>query len=255
MNTPEPGKNARSETMKVCPRCYDNNPINATECRQCGLALGAMTANTPHLCPAGLHVMDPTWKVCVFCKTDGTVADSPSVRSDTAYETTAARPRRTVVEAEPRYLSGTLGETAASGGTTQSAPPAARRTRYDSGSSQPGTAAPSGARRIVGVLITYTWQPEGQVFPVREGRNLIGRDPQQADIAVPQDDTLSAVNSHITFRKSFVIGDQVSMGGTDVNGEPVEQQFHPLPNYSRIRTGSTIWTFIAISPPGETAAE
>jgi ribosomal protein L40E len=254
MNTPEAGKNARSETMKVCPRCYDNNPINATECRQCGLALGTMTGNVPHLCPAGLHVMDPSWKVCVFCKTDGTVAESASMRSETTYETAAGRPRRTVVETDSRYSSSTLGETAGAG-TAQSAPVAAKRTRYDSGASQAGNVAPSAARRIVAILITYTWQPEGQVFPVREGRNLIGRDPQQADIAVPQDDTLSAVNSHITFRKSFVIGDQVSMGGTDVNGEPVEQQFHPLPNYSRIRTGSTIWTFIAISPPGEAAAE
>ena len=39
------------------------------------------------------------------------------------------------------------------------------------------------------------------------------------------------------------------MGGTYVNGKAVEELSHPLPNYSKIRTGSTTWTFIAIEPP------
>lgn len=103
-------------------------------------------------------------------------------------------------------------------------------------------------RRIVGVLVTYSWSDQGQIFPVYEGRNRIGSDPHQCDIAIPQDDTLSAINSHIVYRKSFTIGDDVSMGGTDVNGEPVEVAFVPLHNYARIRTGSTHWTFIAVAP-------
>ena len=100
-------------------------------------------------------------------------------------------------------------------------------------------------RRVVGVLVTYTWKPEGQVFAVREGRNLIGRGAE-CEICVPEDNALSNVNTHITYRKSFVVGDMVSMSGTDVNGHPIEEQFVPLPNYSTIRTGSTQWTFIVI---------
>jgi hypothetical protein len=103
-------------------------------------------------------------------------------------------------------------------------------------------------RKIVGILITYTWRPEGQVFPIREGRNWIGRDPSQADIVIENDETLSSVNSTISYRSKFVIGDKDSMGGTYVNGKPVEELAHPLPNYSKIRTGSTTWTFIAIDP-------
>lgn len=93
--------------------------------------------------------------------------------------------------------------------------------------------------------MTYSWKPEGQLFPVREGRNLIGRGAE-CDISIPDDPTLSNVNSHITHRKSFVIGDMVSMSGTDLNGAPIEEQFVPLPNYSTIRTGSTHWTFMSI---------
>jgi hypothetical protein len=108
-------------------------------------------------------------------------------------------------------------------------------------------------RRIVGVLVTYSWKPEGQVFAVREGRNLIGRGAE-CEVSIPDDSTLSNVNSHITYRKSFVIGDMVSMSGTDLNGAPIEEQFVPLPNYATIRTGSTQWTFMAIQPAPATAS-
>jgi hypothetical protein len=105
----------------------------------------------------------------------------------------------------------------------------------------------SSGRRIVGMLITYTWKPEGQIYPVREGRNLIGRHPD-CDISVPEDQHLSDTNSHITFRSAFTIGDMVSMSGTDLDGTPVEENFVKLPNYSQVRTGSTHWTFIAAAP-------
>jgi hypothetical protein len=106
----------------------------------------------------------------------------------------------------------------------------------------------SAARKIVGILVTYTWNEQGQIFPLLEGRNRIGSDPKECDIVIPQDETLSSINSHIVYRKSFTIGDDVSMGGTDVDDEPVETAFVPLRNYARIRTGSTHWIFIAVEP-------
>jgi hypothetical protein len=103
-------------------------------------------------------------------------------------------------------------------------------------------------RRIVGVLITYSWRPDGQMFPVREGRNLIGRGAE-CEIQVPEDNTLSSVNTHVTYRKSFTVGDMVSMSGTDINGTPIEEQFVPMESGARLRTGSTHWTFLAIPSP------
>jgi len=123
-----------------------------------------------------------------------------------------------------------------------------------SGPRRPQTVSVDPSRKIVGVLITYSWQDQGQVFPVLEGRNLIGKDPNQCDICIPQDQTLSAVNTFITYRRNFIIGDKVSMSGTDVNGEPIETEFVPLHNYAKIRTGSTYWTFVAIQPPTEPLA-
>lgn len=85
---------------------------------------------------------------------------------------------------------------------------------------------------------------------MREGRNLIGRG-EHCDIHVPEDPVLSNENSHITFRKTFVVGDMLSMSGTYLDGEPIEEQFRPLPNYSKIVTGSTQWTFVMLHPPSE----
>jgi hypothetical protein len=125
--------------------------------------------------------------------------------------------------------------------------PPSRKTVY--GTPLPSAPSVAKARKIVGVLVTYSWRPEGKVYEVREGRNLIGRDAS-CDICVPEDETLSGVNSHITFRQSFVIGDMVSMMGTDLDGVPIEQQFHSLNSYATIRAGSTHFTFIAVEPRG-----
>jgi len=107
-------------------------------------------------------------------------------------------------------------------------------------------------RRIVGILLTYTWKPEGQIFPIREGRNRIGRN-SECEIALTEDPHLSGINSHITYRKNFTIGDLVSMGGTDMNGDPVEETHVRLPNYAQIRAGSTHFTFIVADPAAGTA--
>ncbi len=112
----------------------------------------------------------------------------------------------------------------------------------------PAPSAQAFGRRIVGVLITYTWNPEGQIFPVREGRNLIGRN-SSCDIALPQDSHLSDTNTHVTYRKNFTVGDMVSMGGTDLNGDPIEENFVRLPNYARIRAGSTHFLFLSVDAP------
>jgi hypothetical protein len=101
----------------------------------------------------------------------------------------------------------------------------------------------------VGVLITYTWKSEGQLFPICEGRNLIGRDPNQCEIAIANDSALSGRNTIITFRSGFRIADDDSMSGTYVDGEALElRESRSLANYSTIRTGSTDWLFIAIEP-------
>jgi len=264
--------------MKTCPGC---KATNATDARFCGQCMTPLPPSGGKTCPAG-HSMEPDWTECAYCRSDkasqgpGVLLGSPPVPVPTGY---VRRP--TVVEGTGQVSA------AAVPGTVQSAayqeplpprpaprpfkpvpvpasqlsrpnippagpPPAARKTEYrplPPSGPMPIPPPPALAqRRIVGVLVTYSWKPDGEIFPIREGRNLIGRDPD-CEVCISVDQTMSGRNSHVSFRTAFVVGDLVSMKGTDMNGIPIEQQFLSLPNYAVIRAGSTQFTFVAIQPP------
>jgi pSer/pThr/pTyr-binding forkhead associated (FHA) protein len=111
-------------------------------------------------------------------------------------------------------------------------------------------------RKIVGILISYSWHPDGKVFPVYEERNLIGRG-EHCQIHVPEDTSMSDENSHIfmiTRNQKYLVGDKGSLNGTYLNGERILEMFHPLPNYALIRAGSTDFTFMMVQPPPVPAA-
>jgi hypothetical protein len=225
--------------MSLCKICGASNPDTATGCQVCKAPLGKPDAAAMGGAPArrqsqgegkpGQLPRRETVDESAGAWTPGKPDASPAGVTNAAARAAASSdtPRRRMTVFDPSHAAGPSGR----GGTVPLQRPA------------------STARKIVGVLVTYSWSDQGQIFPVYEGRNRIGSDPRECDIAVPQDDTLSAVNSHILFRKNFVIGDDVSMGGTDVDGQPVETAFVPLRNYARIRTGSTHWTFIAVQSP------
>ncbi len=212
--------------MKSCPKCLNFSANTAAACDFCGNVFDASVIERAE----GAHgARTPT----ILEANDRPRPTPPSV--------SAIRP------SPPPPLSGGAAPAPPAGrrGETLYIPPTTSPAEGASGA----VAAPPRAqgRKVIAVLVTYSWKPDGQVFPVREGRNLIGRG-EECDIRVPEDPMLSQVNSHITFRRSFVVGDMVSMGGTDLNGEPVEEQFRPLENYARIRTGSTQWVFVVIDP-------
>lgn len=113
-------------------------------------------------------------------------------------------------------------------------------------------------RRITGVLVTYTWRPEGEIHPIREGKNFIGSGDisseafhRSCDILVPQDNTMSAEHALILCRQgNYEILDQISSNGTFLAGQMLKaNQGTDLPNYAEIKTGSTLWTFIKVNPP------
>jgi pSer/pThr/pTyr-binding forkhead associated (FHA) protein len=116
-------------------------------------------------------------------------------------------------------------------------------------------AEPVSERKVVGVLVTYSTRPDGQIFAVREGRNRIGRNLEN-EIAVPDDIAMSGLNSFIIFhlqgKKQFMIDDANSQNGTFVNGEIIEDRSR-LPNYSEIKAGSTVFKFIVVEPAGNSS--
>jgi hypothetical protein len=237
--------------MKACPKCGTDNIDTAKFCKQCASPLQQAGGKT---CPAGKHTMDPTWTECVYCKQESstpTPGPVPPVRTPTVVEGSRGH-KPTEIEGSPRPS-----QAVNQGGGPPQAVNAANRQRANTvfrsvnspmpeGSDQAAPSVVQG-RKVVGVLVTYSWSPEGQVFPVREGRNFIGRD-KDCEICIPEDQTMSGRNSHITYRQNFVVGDMVSMTGTDLNGTPIEEQFHALGNYATLRAGSTYFTFIVIKP-------
>jgi|ERR1700722_6248274 hypothetical protein len=247
----------------LCLNCGQQNVETSAACQHCGSLLQRAGARP---CPSGQHLMDPNWTECRYCAALGSAASGSSNRRRETVIEGISEPRRVGSRAETE-IEGLPGRTPVPPRPAGLTPPVPVRTTSetaknprpntvyspvaglttDSGKLTPVPTA-SNDRKIVGVLVTYSWSSEGQIFPIREGRNLIGRD-KDCEICVLADQTLSGRNSHITYRQNFTVGDMVSMTGTDLNGVCIEEQFHNLTNYATIRAGSTYFTFIAIQPP------
>jgi FHA domain len=169
-------------------------------------------------CPAGRHPMDPGWDVCPYCASES--AKDNAKKGDATYRSTG----------EP-------------GEAAPSASPESSRTVFGGGASSP--------RRVVGVLVTWSWRPQGDLFPVREGSNLLGSAPE-CEARIATDPQMSSRHASIVYRPGgFWIDDENSMNGTFVDGELVEDKRH-LPESAVIRTGGTVWRFTALDPPPET---
>ena len=242
--------------MKICPKCGAQNSDSQTFCTQC--ESGGKT------CPGGKHTMDPAWTECMYCKQElATPRQSPAqplrfatvVEGHTPFRANPERPvsYQDSTPLPPRPIRGPSPIPIPTQPGSQQTHRARAHTEFRAIPNLAGDKTSlSHERKIVGILVSYSWSPEGHIYPVREGRNFIGRE-KDCEICVPEDKTLSAHNSHITYRQSFVVGDMVSMTGTDVDGVPIEEQFRSLGNYATIRAGSTYFTFIAVQPQAPAA--
>jgi hypothetical protein len=108
-----------------------------------------------------------------------------------------------------------------------------------------GAGTPSG-KRIMGLLVTYSAQPTGQVFHIYEGRNYVGRDAS-TDISIPSDFQVSGKHFSILYRVAdgkFKFRDEQSSNGTFVNDVLTDEG--ELNTFDVIRIGSTKLIFIAI---------
>jgi FHA domain len=195
-------------------------------------------------CPKG-HTLDPSWDTCPYCQ-----AEERSKQKSVGLGEIGADRRETRIQSP----------------APGSPAPAGNRVTRDM-SQQRFDPMPTGdAPRIVGVLVTYTWQRQGQLFAVREGKNFIGRgqtssepQPRDCDIQVPEDDQMSQEHALILCRRGkYELIDQEATNGTFLNGVMLNaNQGTDIPDRSEITTGRTVWTFLQIHPTGaaaETAA-
>ncbi len=97
--------------------------------------------------------------------------------------------------------------------------------------------------KLVGWLVSYTRNPDGEDFKLRAGYNRLGANPA-CDIVL-EDETVSGSHAIIVFREGrCLIKDDLSRNGTFVNGKEITEA-HPLQSYDQIRIGNTTLTFVA----------
>jgi hypothetical protein len=214
----------------TCANCGSDNKPGALYCRECGTQIGQQGAEPRgNYCPAGRHVMDPGWSHCPYCtNVSQQPAMSPGRQQYTAVESTHAEPQP--LDSSSQRPSGVTGNR-----PTQFMPAAEEKSQ-----------APGG-RRVVGVLVTYSWLKSGSIHPVCEGRNYIGRS-EECEIRIKDDPDMSARHATIVCRDGqFTIQDETSMNGTYLGKDAVQDR-EKLANYASIRTGRTEWRFVQLHP-------
>lgn len=150
-------------------------------------------------------------------------------------------------QVEPFRLSGTLespainhGSKSQTLGPQQAIPPTIdRRTLMLSDQTSPRKSK----GRIIGWLVTFSHNPDGDDFRLYAGYNRIGANPV-CDVQI-EDETVSGSHAIIVFRDGrALIKDDLSRNGTYVNGREITEA-QPLQSYDQIQVGNTNLIFIS----------
>ncbi len=98
------------------------------------------------------------------------------------------------------------------------------------------------SRKLVGWLVTYSFDELGVDYKLYEGRNIIGRDVD-CNITI-NDGRMSGKHAVLLFRANkYSLTDNQSSHGTFVNDEDIELQPRYLKDGDIIRLGSTVFKF------------
>jgi len=124
------------------------------------------------------------------------------------------------------------------------------RTRLDRGSEAqgPGPAAAAG-RRVVGWMISFDVNEDGQEYVIREGRNTLGRG-RDCDISIFYDEHVSSVHATIVYRNgTFKVRDEMTNNGTFLNGQDIGPgESAALTNGDVLRVGRCTFKLFLIDP-------
>ncbi|HWW60958.1 MAG TPA: FHA domain-containing protein [Thermoanaerobaculia bacterium] len=111
--------------------------------------------------------------------------------------------------------------------------------------------ADQGAKRyVVGWLVGLNGTARGESYPVRMGRNVIGRD-RRSDVVI-NDDQASSHHADLVFRpeeRRFILMDHNSTNGTYVNESEIEPR-RDLAGKDIIRIGSHRFLFTPLCHDG-----
>jgi hypothetical protein len=213
--------------MLRCNNCGWENPNENASCEKCGATLTAWTGEQPAVGTAPTESLNArrTAIGCPKCGYPLRPADTCCPNCNAPVQHSVNRPDDKQEKPAPTL--------SPFGGTVIAT-----------------TSLPGGeknvVRRLSATLVTYSIHPEGDIFPIVEGKNFIGRDAT-ANICVPSDTKMSERHLSILYRavdKKFKFKDEQSSNGTFINECLTDEG--ELNSGDIIRAGDTKFLFIAI---------
>lgn len=200
------------------------------------------------------HFIDESWDLCPYCPAEAAEQEIPvvrpsrAVRPETAVDTPPQRePLRPITAATTPVGRREVAPTERPPMERTQNPPIERTVAVPkidaSGVGQP-------KRYVVGWLVGLDASTRGESFPVRMGRNVLGRD-RRSDIVV-NDDQASSHHADLVFRpeeRRFILMDHNSTNGTYVNENEIEPR-RDLVGRDVIRIGSHKFLFMPLVQDG-----
>ena len=196
------------------------------------------------------HFIDESWDLCPYCPAESGEQDIPVVRPARAVPPAGPAVERsqpvTAVPPAPRR------EAPPREAPPRDAAPAVQMPPMERTVAVPKIAADAAAtkRYVVGWLVGLNGTSRGESFPVRIGRNVLGRD-RRSDIVV-NDDQASSHHADLVFRpeeRRFILMDHNSTNGTYVNEVEIEPR-RDLIAKDVVRIGSQKFLFMPLCDEG-----
>ena len=195
------------------------------------------------------HFIDESWDICPYCPNDAAEPEIPVVRPRAVEAAPAQAAAAAVREPALRPI------TAARPVPAPSAAPVLQVAPSLEGHPERTVAASKietgqQKRYVVGWLVGLSGSSRGESFPVRMGRNVIGRD-RRSDIVI-NDDQASSHHADLVFRpeeRRFILMDHNSTNGTYVNEAEIEPR-RDLSGKDVVRIGSHRFIFMPLCHDG-----
>jgi hypothetical protein len=197
---------------------------------------------TGRRCEAG-HLMDPNWETCPYCEAEKRAREK-TLHGAAPVSGIEPIQRSSTMTRNPTMTPGMPQNHGRSGTRVDTSPDVVSSEARDT----------ADLRKLTGVLVTFSWKPQGELFPLREGRNVIGSGTVESeggrpcDVRITTDPMLSNEHAVILCRNGrYEVFDRQSTNGSFLNDKFVEGRGAAIQgDRAKIKTGSTVWTFLRI---------
>ena len=193
------------------------------------------------------HFIDESWDLCPYCPQEESDPDIPVVRPTRG----APEPVRAPAARGPASVASAPVAAPAVAPMRQTSPSLAAAVPMErTVAVQKLDADGQPKRYVVGWLVGLNGVARGESYPVRMGRNVLGRD-RRSDVVI-NDDQASSHHADLVFRpeeRRFILMDHNSTNGTYVNEAEIEPR-RDLLTRDVIRIGNHKFLFVPLCADG-----